>query len=193
MNRLVVAVIGCLLAAFPLIVLFGLEVVPFYYLGIFFIVLALLRLWFLRSHVSSQILPLLLCVVVILVVAYAMLSGQPEWFRYYPVAVNGTLFVAFSATLWHGQPMIERMARLTTPELPAAAIPYTRKVTIVWCCFFLANGLAAFYTARWASFEVWAWYNGALAYGLMAALFALEFLVRRRVQGVLAGQGEGDA
>lgn len=181
MNRLFVVLLGCLVAAYPLIVLFGLKFVPVYYLGGFFIVLAVLRLWFLRSSVEGQLIPIILCAVLILVALYATLSEQPRWFRFYPVAVNATLLGMFLASLWRGPPIAERMARVWDPQLPALAIPYTRKVTIMWCCFFIVNGLAAFYTAVWSSFDIWAWYNGAVAYALMALLFAGEWLARRRV------------
>lgn len=182
MNRLVTLLLGCLVAAYPLIVLCGLQVVPVYYLGLFFIALAVLRLWLFHSNKRWQILPLLLTVILILVALYAVLSGQPMWFRFYPVAVNGTLLGVFFVSLWRGEPMVERLARLSEPDFPDVARPYTRKVTIMWCCFFVFNGLAALYTALYSSFEIWAWYNGVLAYCLMGLLFAGEWLVRRQVQ-----------
>ena len=182
MNRLFSVLLGSLVAAYPLIVLFGLRVVPVYYLGLFFIALVLLRLWFLHTSGRMQALPVALCVLLLLVASYAVMSGQSEWFRYYPVAVNAILLGVFSASLWSDQPVVERLARLTDPDLPAVAVSYTRKVTVIWCCFFAVNGLAALYTSLWASVQVWAWYNGALAYCLMGLLFAGEWIVRKRVQ-----------
>ncbi len=76
--------------------------------------------------------------------------------------------------------VIERIARLTDPHLPRAGIEYTRKITLVWCGFFLGNGLIALYTTLYASFEAWALYNGFIAYLLIACLFGGEFLYRRR-------------
>jgi uncharacterized membrane protein len=43
------------------------------------------------------------------------------------------------------------------------------------------NGALAVYTAFYASREIWALYNGFVAYLLMGALFAGEWLVRRHV------------
>jgi uncharacterized membrane protein len=182
MSRLFILALSCLVAVYPLIVLFGLEVVPVYYLGLFFVVLAVLRLWFLRASIGVQVLPVILCAILILVALYVVFSGQPVWFRFYPVAVNATLLGMFLLSLWRGPTIVERMARISNPQLPAVVIPYTRKVTILWCCFFLGNGLAAFYTAQWASFEIWGWYNGAVAYCLMGAVFVGEWFVRRHVQ-----------
>jgi uncharacterized membrane protein len=76
--------------------------------------------------------------------------------------------------------MVERMARLTEPDLPPEAIGYTRKVTQVWCGFFVINGSIALGTAIWASPEVWTLYNGVIAYVLMGLLFGGEYLVRLR-------------
>ncbi len=57
---------------------------------------------------------------------------------------------------------------------------YTRRVTQVWCGFFVLNGGLALCTALWASDAGWALYNGLVAYVLMGLLFAGEWLVRRR-------------
>ena len=63
-------------------------------------------------------------------------------------------------------------------------MPYTRRVTQVWCGFFVFNGSLALLTALYASDGVWMLYNGLLAYVLMGILFAGEWLVRQRVRAV---------
>jgi len=102
--------------------------------------------------------------------------------RYYPVLVNAALLVAFAASLVSPPSVIERIARLRDPELPPAAVVYTRRVTIVWTVFFVLNGGAAFYTARFTTLETWALYNGLIAYVLIGALFAVEFAIRTAVK-----------
>jgi len=57
---------------------------------------------------------------------------------------------------------------------------YMRKVTQVWCGFFVINGAIAFGTALWASEAVWSLYTGVISYALMALLFGAEYLVRLR-------------
>jgi uncharacterized membrane protein len=100
--------------------------------------------------------------------------------KLYPVLVNAALLAAFTYSLASPPSMIERMARLTEPNLPPAAIAYTRVVTQVWCGFFVVNGSIALGTAIWASPAVWSLYNGVIAYVLMGLLFAGEYLVRIR-------------
>ena len=48
--------------------------------------------------------------------------------------------------------------------------------------FFILNGSIAAWSALFASREVWAIYNGGVAYLLMGALFAGEWLFRRHVR-----------
>ena len=50
------------------------------------------------------------------------------------------------------------------PDLDARGQAYTRRVTQVWCGFFVLNGSLALATALWASEEIWALYNGLIAY-----------------------------
>jgi uncharacterized membrane protein len=98
--------------------------------------------------------------------------------RLYPVAVSGAMLVIFALTLWRPPSMIERIARASGPELDAAGVCYTRRLTLVWCGFFLANGLVALGTAGYASRETWVLYNGLVSYGLAATLLIGERLLR---------------
>ena len=78
--------------------------------------------------------------------------------------------------------MIERLARLQEPDLPAAGVAYTRRVTQVWCGFFIVNGSVSLLTALFASDAGWALYNGVISYALMGLLFVGEWLIRKRVK-----------
>lgn len=106
--------------------------------------------------------------------------------KLYPALVNLALLVLFATSLRFGPPLIERLARLQEPQLPAHAVAYTRRVTQVWCGFFVLNGSLALATALWASERVWMLYNGMLAYVMMGVLFAGEWLVRQRVRAAHA-------
>jgi uncharacterized membrane protein len=102
--------------------------------------------------------------------------------KLYPVLVNALMLILFALSLRHPPSVVERLARLQEPELPPHAVAYTRRVTQVWCGFFVVNGSIALFTAVYASTATWALYNGLIAYVLMGSLFAGEWLVRRRVR-----------
>ncbi|MFT3761471.1 MAG: hypothetical protein QM761_02440 [Pseudoxanthomonas sp.] len=110
--------------------------------------------------------------------------------KLYPVLVNAALLLAFAASLRWPPSAIERIARLRHPDLPPAGVAYTRKVTWVWCGFFVVNGALALATALWAGERWWALYNGLIAYVLMGLLFAGEWWVRQRaMRDAAAGSG----
>jgi uncharacterized membrane protein len=121
-----------------------------------------------------------------LMIAIAAAVAALAWFRgaasvlFYPVVVNLSMLGVFGASLVWPPSLIERLARLRHPDLDEHGVRYTRKVTQVWCGFFVINAGVAAATACYGDQAVWAFYNGFLAYVLMGALFAGEWLVRRK-------------
>jgi uncharacterized membrane protein len=95
-----------------------------------------------------------------------------------PVLINAWLFVAFGASL-SGVPVIERLARLQSPELSSQQLRYCRRVTQIWAAFFFLNGVITGILAIFASTRWWALYTGLIAYAFVGLLGATEFLVRR--------------
>ncbi|MTV37922.1 hypothetical protein [Duganella radicis] len=100
--------------------------------------------------------------------------------KLYPVLVNMALLAGFGYSLTTPVSAVERMARLSGQDFPPVAQAYMRKVTQVWCVFFVLNGATAFGTALWASEAVWSLYTGVVSYALMGILFGAEYLVRLR-------------
>ena len=100
--------------------------------------------------------------------------------KLYPVLVNAAMLAAFGYSLFVPPSMIERLARLREPDLPDAAIGYTRRVTQVWCVFFVVNGTLALVFALWGSEALWSLYTGVISYLLMGLLLGGELLLRRR-------------
>ena len=113
----------------------------------------------------------------------AALFGQAERaMLYYPVWMNVGMLLLFAASLWFPPTSVERFARMMEGELDQHAIGYTRKVTQVWCVFFIFNGAMAAFTAWYGDWDLWLLYNGAIAYGLMGLLMLVEWQVRRVVK-----------
>ena len=113
-------------------------------------------------------------------VALAVAANAVLPLKLYPVLVNGSLLAAFGASLVSGPSMVERLARLREPDLPAAAVAYTRRVTQAWCVFFVVNGAIALGTALYAPEAIWSLYTGVVSYGLMGLMFGAEYLLRIR-------------
>lgn len=117
---------------------------------------------------------------IVLCVASVLLKTH-QLLLFYPVVVNGVMLAVFGASLWTTMPLVERLARLRHPELPEAAVRYTRRVTQVWCVFFIINGCIALFTALHGDMTLWTAWNGMISYLLMGTLMAGEWLVRRQM------------
>jgi len=116
----------------------------------------------------------------LVLVAAAVWSNHLLPLKLYPFLMNVLTLGLFGYSLFYPPSMVERIARMTDPDLPPEAIGYTRRVTQAWCLFFVLNGSIALYTALWSSAEVWSLYNGVIAYLMMGAMFGGEYLIRLR-------------
>lgn len=182
MRRFIVGVSWILVVGYPFIVFLGLRSFTAKSVVIALIVLALARIVIVRRQIKDSFLPTLLSIVMLLLAVYALMANNPDSLLYYPVAVNAVLLGLFSYSLLNGPSFVERLARITEPQLSARAVIYTRKVTFVWCVFFLCNGSIALYTATFSSHEAWTVYNGLVAYLLIGLVMSVEYVIRRRVK-----------
>ncbi|MGV8886896.1 MAG: hypothetical protein ACOH2P_02280 [Pseudomonas sp.] len=179
MSRLIG--LGLLLAGllYPFAVYFGMEHFAPWQFG-----LLLGSLWLARALLGARR-PgsLWMAITAIVFCLLLALFDSPLLLRWYPVLISAFMLGLFGLSLKYGPPMIERLARMREPQLPAKAIVYTRQVTIVWSVFFLCNGLLAAALTLWAPLSWWMLYTGLISYGLMGLLFAIEWLIRQRVRG----------
>lgn len=176
---------AALIIAYPLIVYFGLDYFDARMIALILILMAVARLFIAkRLNRGGASMPQSNWVIAALLVVgiLAMISNSVLLLQYYPVCMNVLMFILFFTSLLRPPSIIERFARIKTPDLPEAGIVYTRKVTMVWCGFFIVNGTMALYTVLGTGFGFWALYNGLISYSLMGLLFTGEYLVRRQVQ-----------
>jgi uncharacterized membrane protein len=183
-SRLGALLGDALLVLYPVLVYFGIR-----YLGVGSLAVVLMALFALRLATSgsaalrpSRAQLAFASIVGIALALVSLLQRRPDAMLYYPVLVNGGLLAVFALSLARPPTVIERIARLTDGQLSAAAVAYTRRVTIAWVVFFACNGGVALFTARWTSIETWTFYNGGVSYVLIGIMIGAEWLVRRRVQ-----------
>lgn len=177
-SYLVLAAAGI---AYPFLVYFGLRVAPPAVLAVGLVVLLGARLVFeRRGDARRRLAPVFLSATAgaLLLVALSPLAGLES----YPILVSLALAGLFAYSLWRPPTVIERIARVRHPDLPPAALPYLRKVTLVWLGFFVANAAVSAATAMSGNLELWMLYNGFISYIIMGVLFVAELLVRRRVR-----------
>lgn len=116
--------------------------------------------------------------VLLTLVWFSKCSDTMYW---YPVLINLAMLALFGGSLFSSQSLIERLARLQDPNLPPQAISYTRKVTLVWCGFFVLNITICTAFILIEQYHWWALYSGMISYGLMGMLFLFEWLLRKKI------------
>jgi acyl-coenzyme A synthetase/AMP-(fatty) acid ligase/uncharacterized membrane protein/3-hydroxymyristoyl/3-hydroxydecanoyl-(acyl carrier protein) dehydratase len=107
--------------------------------------------------------------------------------KLYPLLMNILFLIVFSGTLFSPPSMIFRLATMQDKSIQGSlnekrVAAYCRKVTVVWCGFFVFNGGIAAWTIFSGSDALWSVYNGGISYILIGTLFAGEFMVRKMVQ-----------
>lgn len=124
----------------------------------------------------------------LIALAACVLAGASLYFQdaapalLYPVIVNMTMLGLFGSSLYSEQTVVERLARLRTPDLPPEGVRWCRGVTYLWCGFFIVNGLIALGTVLYGDLNLWTLWNGFLSYIAMGTLFAGEWIARTIVQ-----------
>ncbi len=183
MRQLLTILSAIVLLAYPFAVYYGIDKFGLSIMGILLAVLFVLRIFTASKTKLKEFKQLAITsgLIGITLIVLGVLFRSKGWLLFYPVAVNACMLIVFANSLRQPQTIIERLARLQEPELPQSGIRYTRKVTQVWCLFFLLNGLTALYTC-FLSMEVWTLYNGLISYILIGALFAIEWVVRQVVR-----------
>lgn len=179
MKRLLSLLLVLVLLAYPLLVYLGLHHLPLTWLAMALGLVLVVRALLLPAGQRRQGLPVLIAGLLLM-----LLCGwcqEPQWLLWYPVVVNLALLLTFAASLCWPPTTIERLARLRDPQLPAEARPYLRRLTAIWCLFFIANGAIASATVVSGDLALWTFYNGLIAYLLIGTLVVGEWLYRHVV------------
>ena len=119
--------------------------------------------------------------------ALCFIANSAIILKLYPLLMNILFLAAFGVTLFVPPNMIFRFATLQDKSIKGSAgekkiNAYCRKVTLVWCGFFIVNGSIAAWTIFSGSDVLWSVYNGGISYILIGILFTGEIFIRRKVQ-----------
>ena len=182
LKKIVTLLLGLCLLLYPFAVYLGLNYVSPFWLALGLLGLLLSRLVMLRRVLDKM--PWLLPATAFgcLAIATSLFTDSEIGFKLYPLMVNVAMLVVFAYSILKPPTVIETFARLQDPNLPDHALGYIRKVTLVWCGFFIINASISAYTALFSSFKIWTIYNGFVAYILIGSLAGVEFIVRLFVQ-----------
>ncbi|HVN91727.1 MAG TPA: hypothetical protein VMT61_18075 [Candidatus Binataceae bacterium] len=178
-SRILEIALGSISVAYPFLVFFGLRVLPARDIALGLALLLGLRLSVARAYGKPDSLPILASAAVLF---FLILRSPAIGLRAYPVILSSVFGAVFAYSLISPPTVVERIARLRHPNLPAEANSYLRKVTVAWVVFFVVNAIVSATTTLSGNLRVWTIYNGLISYLAMGTLFGIELLIRRRVQ-----------
>jgi len=168
--------------SYPFLVYFGMSVFSPQFLIAVILVLLALRIVFMRATMPARHRLIWPGIVAIAIMGAASFSQASLSVKLYPVAISAFLGAAFLFSVFRPPTIIEKIARITEPELDEKGVLYTRNVTLIWVLFFVFNTTVSAWTVLYGTLEQWTIYNGFISYCLTGLLFAGEFLVRRLVR-----------
>lgn len=124
---------------------------------------------------------------VIIFCAFVIANNSEQLLRFYPVLMNTGFGLLFLNSLRGQQSLIEQFMRAGGKIPPTHALGYLRSLSAAWGILLLVNAFVSGYTACCSTPYVWALYNGALSYVVIAIFVAVELIYRqyyRRRQGI---------
>lgn len=171
------ALLAILLLTYPVVVYFGLQYIEPGIVAAFFAIIFILR--HLNSPAKRGTIPHIniVLVTVLSLLAFSVVANSALALKFYPVVMSLSFLAIFGYSLYKPPSVVEIIAGLRE-ELDEHGIAYTRRVTQVWCVFFILNALIATGTIFHEDEQVWLLYNGFISYVLMGLLMAGEFVVR---------------
>jgi uncharacterized membrane protein len=176
-------IIWMMTISYPFLVWFSLDYLQPRYLALALAGLFLLRVLLYRHPGlptgRAWSLIIAACPLFLLVIAFI---NETRWLLAYPIFVSLVFFAVFAFSVIYPPTIVERIARLEDPDLPPKGVIYTRKVTLVWCGFFLVNATISLLTIWHGDPWLWSLYNGGIIYVLMGLLMVAEMAVRRKVK-----------
>jgi uncharacterized membrane protein len=185
MKKILIALTAVLIAAYPLLVYYGLSTFSTRFLLLFIITPLLIRYYIIRNR-QKDVVSQSLIIVTLIGIAYGFLSfilDNALLMKFYPAVMSFSLFFVFLRSLIKSQAIITVIAEKISKEpLPQAAVEYTGYVTIAWCIFFALNSLVAVYTVFFSTLAVWTLYNGLISYLIIGTLIIVEFPIRLLVK-----------
>ena len=170
-------VLGSIFVLYPLIVFFGLKWVEPTYIALVLGCLACFRFYYNKTSINIPFIKVVGINVIILLML-SLFNNSSFILKLYPVVMSLSFLSIFLYSLVKPPSVITLIAG-ARGKLTVNSVQYTKKVTAVWCAFFLINASISF-TTVFLNDEVWAIYNGLISYVLMGTLFLGEWIVRKR-------------
>jgi uncharacterized membrane protein len=182
---------GVLAVLYPLLVFCALVIfnLPIRYLSIGIIAFAIAYSVINSRHYKGRhtavlfISPAILCAIG----AVSLFMGDsPLVLKLYPALADLAYITILTSSFFVSPPFayyfIEIFDRTIKDRIPAPRFErYCFKATLVWCVFFVLDGIIALLTVLYGTDIVWAVYNSGITYVIMGLIFFGEFVILKMI------------
>ncbi len=175
-----IAVVALAVASYPFVLVAGLDHLAARTIGA--CALAIVLAAFAVSGTGRKRLVYLLVRrfgILVVLLAIATATDEPVLLKLLPSLTSLWLLATFSLTLRERHSMVEQFAIASHDGFPDFLLPYCRRVTWVWCGFFLVNAIVGIVLAIAGTPREWALYTGAISYLLVGLLAAGEYVFHK--------------
>lgn len=168
-----------MLVLYPVIVVVGLTYIGVRWTALILLVLIGRRilLHIIANREGTRVI-LYQAIAMATIIGVAAVSESPFALRVAPFVISLT-FITLFVTSFRTTPIIERFARLKSPNLSDAEVAYCRKLTKVWVGVLFANSVLVFIAAFIEDKTVWTLLVGPGSYALIGAVFVVEYPYRK--------------
>ncbi|MDR2181205.1 MAG: hypothetical protein LBN92_00835 [Treponema sp.] len=111
----------------------------------------------------------------------SFLGNSPLVFKLYPALADLAYSVIFGMSLFIPPPIVYQIEILAAQDIKkilseARLLSLSRTMTIIWCVFFIIDGIISVITTFAGSDTAWGIYNAGVSYATMGLIFAAQFL-----------------
>jgi uncharacterized membrane protein len=189
------AVVSAILVLYPVLIFLSLVVfkLPIRYLSIFVILFASFYIFINAKnfHGKNRALVFLCPAILFCIGIICLLVNASLLLKIYPMLADIVYLLIFSISLFIKPPIVYQFASILDKAIDnrlskTLLEQWCKKTTIIWCVFFVADGLIAFLTVSWVHADIdilgikpdviWGIYNGGVSYAAMGVIFIAQFI-----------------
>jgi uncharacterized membrane protein len=182
---------GALIILYPVLVFSALVIfkLSIRYLSVFIIALAVAYFLVHRHNYRGKhtivvfISPAILCCIGII----CLITKSSLTLKIYPALADLIYFVIMGTSILIPPPLVFYFLNMFDKKIKDHIEPrfferYCRNAAIIWCVFFVFDGIVSIVTVFLGSDIVWGIYNGGITYVLMGMIFLGEYFILKMIE-----------
>jgi uncharacterized membrane protein len=183
--------LGAVAVLYPILIFLSLVVFKIHvrYISIFVVVLAISCFIVNRKNYQGKDSVILFVTpTVLLIIGMICIFFKSELIlKLYPVIADVAYLLIFGISLFFPPPVVyffvNLLSKHSKEKIPAPKFDrFCRQATLVWCIYFVVDGIIAYLTILGSSDIIWGIYNGGITYVMIALLLVGDFFMIKYIE-----------